>query len=71
MSKPPRSLLDEALDTALRGIGPLALMVSARRFRPAVLADAEAALEQALADIRGFRESRESSKSSVSPNQLV
>jgi hypothetical protein len=50
-----KSKLDEALDKALAGIGPVALMVAGRRLRLSVLNDAEAALEDALRLIREFR----------------
>lgn len=50
-----KSKLEEALDTALAGIGPVALMVAARRLRLSVLNDAEKSLERALELIKEFR----------------
>lgn len=51
-----KTKLDEALDTALAGIGPVALMVAARRLRLHVLDDAEKALTRALELIREFKQ---------------
>jgi hypothetical protein len=51
-----KTKLDEALDVALSGIGPLALMVAARRLRPVVLDATEKALVEALELIRQFRQ---------------